>query len=563
MVVSQMIESLEYRTLFNAGTLDASFGDSGIISFGSNDAPRVVAIQPDGKTLLGYGKNENGLLVRRLLADGKADVPFNVLAAPVRIDGMESSSVQKILVQSDGKILIIGISAPSNPDATDVSVARLNSDGTVDSTFTGDGQTTISFGTGADFDSVLAATIAPDGKILIAGKTTGTDDTETNFAIVRLNKNGSLDKTFKNAGKRTVDFNKRNDIVTDIGVDQDGNILISGFSSGYKNEASLVRLLPNGSYDTSFNGDGKLTTNLGGGVIPMFVQNDGKVVLAGLSGRLDVALQRFDAAGNLEKSFGTDGLLKPAGLPKNVALTKLERFRDGKFLISGTSSNTAQDNFDWVAARLKSNYQTDTAFGENGILFRDETETDVLIDSAVGSDGRFMLLGLSGEPTLLGRYIGDIAPVSDIMLTSEGTLIINGSTGNDRIFVSPAPGGKLDVAINGEVQLVNAAEVTKIEVYGFEGNDRLSVTSTIPTVLEGSLGNDTLTGGEGNDTLLGGKGNDKLTGAAGSDLMSGGIGADLFSALDGNVDSLVGGGGNDRAAADEDDVLSSIEGSLS
>ena len=100
-------------------------------------------------------------------------------------------------------------------------------------------------------------------------------------------------------------------------------------------------------------------------------------------------------------------------------------------------------------------------------------------------------------------------------------------------------------------------------MYGFGGNDRLSAELPVPTILEGSTGNDTLIGGSGDDTLIGGRGNDRLNGGTGRDVLSAGAGNDKLFADDGFIDTLSGGDGVDSAGTDADDVLGTVEVLLS
>lgn len=570
MAARRFVDLLEHRTFFNAGELDTRFAGDGVLTFplGTAQAPRVCAMQSDGKILVGEATDEGFRLIR-INTDGTLDTTFGGGSSLIVFSNVERAIPQKILVQSDGKIVVAGSVQPdgASDSETNIAVARIKANGSTDTAFGGgDGKMTFSFGDDEDADSISSALIAPDGKILLAGQSFSAHGTASNFAVARLTPSGTLDTGFRGIGKRTIDFNSRNDALTDIRLASDGKILLSGFSTGYKDEASVARLLSDGSLDTAFSSDGKLNSNLRGGVIPMIVQKDGKPVIAGLSGKSDVSLQRFDNAGNLESSFGTAGLLKPAGVPKELSLKRFDMLADGRFLVSGTAADETQTNLDWLAARLASNYQTDISFADNGIIRRDDQALDVLTDAIAAPDGSVALLGVSEtedeSDTILARYLPDIAPFSATVLRPDGTLIVNGSDDDDRIFLSLPDPANMEIAINGEITTIPLLAVNRIEVYGFAGNDRLSVTGPVAAVLEGSIGNDTLTGGGGQDTLLGGKGNDKLTGSDGRDLISGGIGADLFSALDGNIDSLIGGGGHDRAAADDDDVLRSIEGSL-
>ncbi len=114
---------------------------------------------------------------------------------------------------------------------------------------------------------------------------------------------------------------------------------------------------------------------------------------------------------------------------------------------------------------------------------------------------------------------------------------INGSAGNDAVWVSPgSQSSSVVVTVNGG-KSVTYTNVSRLVIHGLAGNDRLLVdpTVTLPVWLDGGAGNDLLQGGSGNDLLTGGAGNDTLYGVGGTDVLIGGAGTDL----------LVGGAGND------------------
>lgn len=123
-------------------------------------------------------------------------------------------------------------------------------------------------------------------------------------------------------------------------------------------------------------------------------------------------------------------------------------------------------------------------------------------------------------------------------LTSRGTLIINGSTGNDGIGLAIDSDGRVLLDVNGAVKRFTRSAVKRIQVDAYEGNDVISLGAGIPAgVISGGAGNDTITGGDGNDQLAGGNGNDRLIGGAGADTISGGNGTD--TADDDDADTRV------------------------
>jgi uncharacterized delta-60 repeat protein len=126
-------------------------------------------------------------------------------------------------IQTDGKIVVAGSTSSNN----DFAVARLNTDGSLDATFDTDGKATPTFG-GVDVGNDLA--IQPDGKIVVVGFTDQGGGATDNFAIARLNPDGSFDNSFDTDGKEEVDFGG-DDEASSIAIDPNGRIVAAGRTS--------------------------------------------------------------------------------------------------------------------------------------------------------------------------------------------------------------------------------------------------------------------------------------------------------------------------------------------
>ena len=180
-------------------------------------------------------------------------------------------------IQADGKILVAGVGMRN------FAVARYNSNGTLDTSFDGDGKLTTDFG-GSDYVSGMA--IQADGKIVVAG------GSNSDFAVARYNSNGTLDTSFDGDGKLTTDF-RGYDLANTMAIQADGKILVAG---GSDSDFAVARYNSNGTLDTSFDGDGKLRINFSDGydfANSMAIQTDGRIVLAGTNSR-DFALARLN-----------------------------------------------------------------------------------------------------------------------------------------------------------------------------------------------------------------------------------------------------------------------------
>jgi uncharacterized delta-60 repeat protein len=191
----------------------------------------------------------------------------------------------------------------------------LPSGGGLDPTFGTAGVVTTSVGSYNSSAALVVAT-QPDGKIVAAGSAIGSWKGQTandDFAITRYNLNGSLDTSFGGAGQVLTDLGSTLDRAEDVVVQQDGKIVAVGYSGG---QLALVRYNANGSLDASFGGTGKILANVGRGssdaAFRVSLQADSKIVVAGTTtpthtSNVDLFVERYNANGSLDTSFGTGG----------------------------------------------------------------------------------------------------------------------------------------------------------------------------------------------------------------------------------------------------------------
>src|SRR6185503_3385554 len=149
------------------------------------------------------------------------------------------------------------------------------SNGSLDKSFSGDGKLTTGFG---GVDRANGVVLQANGKIVAVG--TGHSD----FALARYNANGSLDTSFSGDGLQRTDFGDFGDRANGVALQADGRIVAVGRAGGTADFA-LARYNANGSLDTNFSGDGKQTTDFGPGADVgangVALQADGKIVAAG------------------------------------------------------------------------------------------------------------------------------------------------------------------------------------------------------------------------------------------------------------------------------------------
>lgn len=556
MTSCRCLDALESRThlALTPGSLDPSFGTDGQLT----DKGSVLAIQADGRMLASVtSANRSAMTIERWLSNGAADPTFAKTTIP--ITGADRVFSSRAAFQKDGKLIVAVNYQPSDAEGDleiDIAVFRLNSTGGIDTAYGTAGQTHFSFGTGQDNDGVSSVTLQSDGKLLIAGNSTS-EATDVDFAIARLTTAGKLDTAFRSTGKRTVDFNSRVDSAYTVLAKPNGKIILTGQSTGYKNEASIAQINADGSLDTSFSSDGKGNYGLFGPWKPAVLQPDGMIVIAGISGLGDLALLRVKENGAVDTSFGNAGTLKPGGALRHADVRAFLPTPEGRYVIVASQGLSGQSN--WVALRFTPQFVRDEAFGDDGVSVIDFDGNDDFANSAaVAPDGSIMITGSSDASVIAARLMGDIGPFGQPIIAPNGTLRVTGGEGKDRLLLGVS-GANVNVTINGVAKSFPLLSVKRVEVYGFAGNDRISAALPIPTLLEGSTGDDTLIGGNGDDVLIGGRGNDRLNGGNGRDILSAGAGNDKLFADDGAIDTLSGSEGIDVAGLDLADVSSGIE----
>jgi uncharacterized delta-60 repeat protein len=394
------------------GSLDTSF-DPGA---GANGSVNVIAVQPDGKILIGgFFSTYNGTgrnHIARLNSDGSLDTDFLTTGAGA------NNGVQAVAVQLDGKILIGGNFTTYNGTTRNY-ITRLNANGSLDTGFNP--------GSGTN-DTVEALALQPDGKILIGGFFSTYNGIRRNH-IARLNSDGSLDTNFLSTGTGA------NSTVYTIVVQPDGKILIAGFFSTYNGTTRnyIARLNPNGSLDTGFLSTGTAANST---VQAIALQADGKILIGGFfstyNGVARNGIARLNADGSLDTNFNP-------GSGTNNTVNALALQADGKIFIGGsfTSFNGVERN---RVARLNSDGSLDTSFlssnsGANATVNALAVQADgkVLIGGAFeayNGVGRNRIARLNPDGSLDADFnpgIGANDSVYAIVVQADGKVLIGGS----------------------------------------------------------------------------------------------------------------------------------------
>jgi uncharacterized delta-60 repeat protein len=338
--------------------------------------------------------------------DGDLDPAFGSGGKVTTDFSGRSNGANAIALQPDGKILVTGdvLSAQGPPD---ISVARYNSDGSLDASFGTGGRVTTDFAGLTDVG--FAITVQPDGKILVAGAANMGSATQFDFALVRYNANGSLDSTFGNGGKVTTDFSGGLDQATSVSLQTNGKIVLAGFATVGDAHMALARYNTNGTLDSTF-GDltvGKVVTNINNTrdfANALAIQSDGKLVVGGATlttagSFVMFALARFNANGSLDSTFGSGGKVTTQvvfGDGEDDAIFALAIQVDGRIIAAG-QANFSQD---FGMVRYLADGSLDTSFGTIGIVTTDfNGTTDRARGMVLQIDGKIILAGAANLTT--------------------------------------------------------------------------------------------------------------------------------------------------------------------
>ena len=350
------------------GDVDSTFGTGGWTGVTVGTSPRIAGIVRRADASLITGSSPNGSSIFQtvaLTANGQPLSGYGVGGlASVTIPGASSVSATDIALQSDGRVIVAGYALATT--GTDMFVvARFRLHGAPDPSFSGDGVATIRFPQGDAFGYGVA--VQPDGKIVVVGEVDPTG-VVSNPAVIRLNPNGTLDKTFGNKGRKMLkvpDHVRGFDSPWRVAIGPAGNIVMAGWDSRNHANSSfktlVMRLGPKGAPDRTFSGDGFVVLDADGTYnYANAMALDGSKVVAGLYTSSGTAgFLRLLPNGRRDTTFGGDGVVLHS-LSTSFEVGALAVMSDHRIL--ATSDNSGDPN----VLRLLPGGYLDTSFGTNG-----------------------------------------------------------------------------------------------------------------------------------------------------------------------------------------------------
>jgi uncharacterized delta-60 repeat protein len=432
-----------------------------------------------------------------------------------------TSKLSAIAIQPDGKIISVG-SAGELFEGGNLSITRLNRDGSLDLSFAGTGFIRTEFpGTNATIR------LQPDGKLLVTTHDNYQRKPSANFIILRFNADGSRDTGFGTNGLVTIDFSDSGDFYLTAqdfcqatALQADGKIIVAGFT--LRNNSSfefahfnfaIARLNPSGNLDRTFGINGLVVTDfpgMGENLSDIEVQSDGKIIAAGISGTTtkdtDILLARYNDDGSLDTSFGTDGIvLSDLGDYEETKALLIQA--DGKMLVIGSQSSESYLTLysDIFIGRYHPDGSPDKSFGEAGKVISDFGKYEQVYAATLQADGKVLIAGTSGTGHQIrtfslsdflavrynadgtfdkdfgdnGKIITDFGRVEvarDIAVDKDGNVILAGYTGQWHFdgfdqsdfafarYIGIPPKSLPDFALSTSATTINATRGSKIKL---------------------------------------------------------------------------------------------------
>jgi uncharacterized delta-60 repeat protein len=436
-----------YFIKFNVdSTIDTSFGSSGVKLLPNGSA---FALQSDGKIVVVATIQQTPvdiLEVTRLNADGSLDTSFNGTGTASLTLFSSTDGTSNVEIGQDGKIVVFG--ASQNVDCT---VSRFNSNGTIDATFSSDGKTLVDLGA---TNQSCEGIIQPDNKILVMSTVSNLGA----IGVARLNLNGSFDTSFDTDGIATVTFGgftfPRSIVLTSA-----NRIIVSGVSGffGDEDKSVIAQFNANGTLNTNFGTAGKVELVIDPVASESFNQlqmlPNGQI-MAKLSIGQGGGFAKFSPAGLLIDTFGVKGIFR--GTDMNRSYFAIQE--DGKILTIGTRNNAMliTRHINNIQPSPSSDFDGD-GFPDTAV-YRPSTGNWFLLRSSDNSFAAFQF-GLNGDVPIDGDFDGDGKSDLAIFRPSNGVWFFQRSSDGTNLGVTfgnstdrPIPGdydkdGKTDIAV--------------------------------------------------------------------------------------------------------------------
>jgi len=442
--------------LSSDGSLDPTFGDRGsaLLDFGGDDL-NVYDVEwlADGKLLIAgalnvYGTPDNILhgsaLLARMQADGTPDLSFGSSGRAILQLGGVFESVSEILLQADGRIVVLGLTNRTGKDER--ILARYTPSGLLDSSFGNPATPGISVINTLGVDAQLADIVQQrDGKFLVCGdaKLSPATPERDNIVAIRILAGGAPDSTFGNSGMLLIGGGQDSVAVNACQELADGHVIFVGSEGSHERQrAAAWRMTPDGRLDAGFGVGGMtvLDTETPSAATAILIMADSSVAIAGSQWKpsnnwqadnnawlwwSDMLVARFDpTSGEIDRRFGNRGItvvdLGAHEFASNAYAASLKQQPDGRLLIVGAQV----DEYDWYPWYSTAIARVDPyGSGSNGVVSM--IDTTVVPATAAGGETQLHLRrtgGSSGQLTVDYTTVAGSAIAGTDFVATSGTV---------------------------------------------------------------------------------------------------------------------------------------------
>jgi len=441
-----------------------------------------IATQADGKIIAvgqcATGSNNRNFYVVRYNSNGSIDTTF-ASSGFLNFDvngGSYYDEAQTVKLQADGKILVGGV-VGTVLDRYYLGVIRLNQNGTIDTTFGNQGKSLFTM-TGFTTSSVLNFRLSDialqsDGKIVVAGLY------NYKYSVARLNTDGSLDLDFSNDGKVTIDFGSSSETAEKIKILSDSRILIGGSSN--PSVAAWCMLQPDGSLDTSFGTGGKRTFTPDSSFEfgTFFFLPDNSILVGGsisINGNnRDAALYKLSINGTRDTTFGTNGRIvvdvDNSSSDSNIA--KLDIDRTGKIYAVGTTQTGGSSYFYLLNFNNNGTLNPDFSF-DGKVLVNFGGISSYGQTVLIQPNGRVLVAGYTGglkDSSSIARFVNSPSLMSTAEIVLGSKLSISPNPATDYFMISDTK-----KIANQKVEILDElGRIVKI-LFVSENNSRINIS---------------------------------------------------------------------------------------
>jgi uncharacterized delta-60 repeat protein len=411
--------------ILKPGDLDNTFGTNGLVTTDFNGNGGIVSkmkIDSSNRIVVAGYSTINGyydFALARYDNSGNLDSTFGTGGLVTTDFSGHDDIGNAIAIDSSNRIVVAGFATIN--ENKNFALARYDNSGNLDATFGQNGLVTTDFSGNDDTGNAIA--IDSSNRIVVAGF--ATINGNANFALARYDNSGNLDATFGQNGLVSTDFSGNYDTANAIAIDSSNRIVVAGFANINGNtNFDLARYDNSGNLDATFGQNGLVTTDFSGNydtANAMRIDSSNRIIVSGsaiINGNTNFALARYDNSGNLDATFGQNGLVTTDFSGNYDTANAIAIDSLGRIIVAGSANINDVNNF--ALARYDNSGNLDSTFGTNGLV---NTNFSGYADSAyemqIDSLGRIIVAGSASindsASFALARYIG-----SDVV-TSNGS----------------------------------------------------------------------------------------------------------------------------------------------